>query len=69
MQYVAFFEAGVPLFPLALLFREPPSVASLFALYSIRFCSKFGSSRYSCKAPANDTGAFSKGDVSVQQVL
>ena len=26
-------------------------------LYSILFCSKLGSSRYSCKAPASDTGA------------
>ncbi len=26
-------------------------------LYSILFCSKLGSSRYSSKAPANDTGA------------
>ena len=35
----------------------PRSAESLFILYSIRFCSKLGSSRYSCNAPARDTGA------------
>lgn len=34
------------------------STASLFALYSILFCSKFGSLRYSSRAPASDTGAY-----------
>ena len=35
----------------------PLEAASLFALYSIRFCSKFGSLRYSSRAPTRDTGA------------
>ena len=40
--------------------------ASLFALYSIRFCSKWGSFRYSSKEPTRDTGAcFHELDVSL----
>lgn len=39
-------------------FVIPLSAASLFVLYSIRFCSKFGSLRYSSKAPTRDTGAY-----------
>jgi hypothetical protein len=42
------FEAGF--FPLR-------SNAVFSFLSSIRFCSKLGSSRYSCKAPTSDTGA------------
>lgn len=33
------------------------SAASLFVLYSILFCSKLGSLRYSSRAPTSDTGA------------
>ena len=38
-------------------FLSARSAASLFALYSILFCSKFGSRKYSSSAPAKDTGA------------
>lgn len=34
-----------------------PSATRLFARYSCRFFSKSGSDRYSCRAPARDTGA------------
>lgn len=40
-------------------FRSARSAASLFALYSILFCSKLGSRKYSSSAPAKDTGAYS----------
>jgi hypothetical protein len=42
---------GVPFFKFL-------SAASLFALYSILFCSKFGSLRYSSKDLMSDTGAY-----------
>src|SRR5216683_6310610 len=44
------------------------SAASLFALYSILFCSKFGSFKYSSKDPTRDTGACRKtvGKTSIQ---
>ena len=35
------------------------SAISLFVLYSIRFCSKLGSFKYSSNDPARDTGAWS----------
>ena len=34
------------------------SAAALLVLYSILFCSKLGSFRYSSRAPARDTGAW-----------
>lgn len=49
------FELEVPFLPPVVAFF---SAASLFVLYSILFCSKLGSSRYSCRAPASDTGAY-----------
>ena len=56
MGRIILYLPALDFFPLTFDF-ESFSAASLLVLYSMRFCSKFGSSKYSCSAPANETGA------------
>jgi hypothetical protein len=53
LQFSAFFKTLRP-------FLRFLSAASLLALYSILFCSKFESFKYSSKDPTRDTGAYVK---------
>jgi hypothetical protein len=54
LRFSAFFKTLRPFFKFL-------SAASLLALYSILFCSKFGSFKYSSKDPTRETGAYVKG--------